>query len=114
MASTFAAKPGPAAAGRRLQDDQLRSSIASGNIDCNPERQQVDPRLAFLLRAAVKLHLVEGCYQDLDAAFADLVLAFRQIAVPPCQCEREMLASFERFDSSLRRRRPRKPWWRRR
>jgi hypothetical protein len=56
----------------------------------------VDPRLVFLVRATAKLHLVEACYQDLDSAFNDLIPAFRQIAVPPCQCERETLASIER------------------
>jgi hypothetical protein len=53
-------------------------------------------RLAFLLRASAKLHLVEAGYVDLDIAFDDLVPAFREIAVPPCQCEREILASIER------------------
>jgi hypothetical protein len=62
----------------------------------------VDPRLVFLVRAAAKLHLVEACYQDLDAAFADLVPAFRQIAVPPCQCERKILASLERHHRKQR------------
>lgn len=35
----------------------------------------MDPRLAFLLRAAAKLILVESCHLDLDTAFADLVPA---------------------------------------
>ncbi len=61
-----------------------------------------DPRLIFLERAAAKLHLIEAGYVDLDTAFADLVPAFRQIAVPPCQCEREILASLERHHPKQR------------
>jgi IS1 family transposase len=63
----------------------------------------IDPRLIFFERAAAKLYLVEACYQDLDTAFADLVPAFRQIAVPPCQCERKILASIERHHRKQRR-----------
>jgi hypothetical protein len=55
----------------------------------------VDPRLVFLERAAAKLVLIEACVQDLDSAFNDLVPAFREIAVPPCQCEREILQHIE-------------------
>jgi hypothetical protein len=66
---------------------------------------QVDPRLALLLRAAAKLHLVESGYQDLDTAFADLVSAFREIL--PCQCEREILDNFSRCEQRLARHRRR-------
>jgi hypothetical protein len=55
----------------------------------------IDPRLIFLARAAAKLHLIEACHQNLDTAFADLVPAFREIAVPPCLCEREILDCWE-------------------
>jgi hypothetical protein len=68
----------------------------------------MDPRLIFLERAAAKLHLVEACYQDLDTAFADLVPAFRRITVPPCQCERKILDSFDGYDRKRRRQRRRK------
>jgi hypothetical protein len=54
--------------------------------------RQADPRLAFLLRAAAKLDLVEAGYQDLDSAIADLVVVFRAL----CQRERAILASIER------------------
>jgi hypothetical protein len=63
----------------------------------------IDRRLVFLARAAAKLYLVEACFQDLDTAFADLVPAFREIAVPPCECEREILASIERNHRKQRR-----------
>jgi hypothetical protein len=62
------------------------------SIDC------ADPRLIFLERATAKLLLIEAGFVDLDTAFADLVPAFRQIAVPPCQCARKILDSFERYD----------------
>ena len=81
-----------------LDGDELPAAIADGI--------QPDPRLTFLLRAAAKLILVESCHQDLDTAFADLVPAFRAIAVPPCQCEREMLEAWARYD--------RRPAWSRR
>lgn len=58
---------------------------------------EVDPRLVFLLRAAAKLHLIEAGHQGLDLAFSELVPAFRDIAVPPCQCEREILDNFARY-----------------
>jgi hypothetical protein len=66
-----------------------------------------DPRLTFLLRASVKLRLVETGFQDLDTAFADLVVPFREIAVPPCQCELEILDNFERIEQQCRGRRRR-------
>jgi len=75
--------------------DLVGSAITSRDSGHNPERQ-VDTRLAFLLRAAAKLHLIEAGYQDLDSAFNDLVVAFRDIAVPPCECEAETLAAIER------------------
>jgi hypothetical protein len=75
------------------------------NIDRRPCGQQVDPRLAFLLRAAAKLILVESCHLDLDTAFADLVPAFKAIAVPPCTCERQTLDAWERYDQKIRRER---------
>jgi hypothetical protein len=68
-------------------------------------QDRVDPRLAFLLRAAAKLHLVECCHQDLDTAFADLVPAFREIAVPPCQCEREILDRMDAIHQEIFERR---------
>lgn len=73
-----------------------------------------DLRLVFLERAAAKLHLVEACAQDLDSAFSDLAVAFRDIAVPPCKCEREILDSFERYDLKLRRQWLQDWRWRRR
>jgi hypothetical protein len=72
----------------------------------------IDPRLVFLERAAAKLHLIDACHQDLETAFADLVPAFRQIAVPPCTCEREILATWKRRDLELRRQRLRAWRWR--
>ena len=93
--------------------DQLGGVINSGNSGHIPERQPADPRLVFLVRAAAKLHLIEACYQDVDTAFADLVPAFRQIAVPPCRCEAEILAAFARRDLEIRQQWLRKWWWRR-
>jgi hypothetical protein len=57
----------------------------------------LDPRLVFLQRAAAKLQLVEAHLQSLDLAFSELIPAFREIAVPPCECEREILDNFERI-----------------
>lgn len=73
--------------------------------------QTVDPRLAFLARAAAKLHLIEAGY--VDVAFADLVPAFRAICVPPCRCEREILNAFERRDLEVRQQWLRNWRWRR-
>jgi hypothetical protein len=77
----------------------------------NPERQQVDPGLAFLARAAAKLELVEAGLEDVDAAIVDLVHALRMMA--PCPCERETLAFFERRDREIRQHRLRQWRWRR-
>jgi hypothetical protein len=59
----------------------------------------IDPRLVLLARAAAKLQLIEAGLTNLDTAFDDLVPAFRQIAVAPCQCEREILDNWERRKS---------------
>jgi hypothetical protein len=74
--------------------------------------ESVDPRLVFLERASAKSTLIEACCQDLDSACNDLVPAFREIAVPPFECEREILVAIER-----RHLKQREQWvrdWRRR
>jgi hypothetical protein len=93
---------------KRLPD---RRASETFELEAGAPTRSIDPRLAFFARAAAKLHLVEAGYVDLDTAFADLVPAFRQIAVPPCQCERKILASLERHYRKQRQERLRA--WRR-
>ena len=64
---------------------------------------EFDPRLALLARAAAWLALVEAEAASLDEAIAALTPAFREIAIPPCQCEREISASFDRRALEIRR-----------
>ena len=75
--------------------------VASQQVD--PNRQQADPRMVFLLRAAVKFDLVEAGAEDLDDAIADLVHALHMLA--PCQCQRQILTAFKEHDLETRRRR---------
>jgi hypothetical protein len=56
----------------------------------------VDPRLAFLARAAAKFYLVEHGLEELDGAFHDLDRACR--AISPCCCEIEMLRAWAKQD----------------
>jgi hypothetical protein len=75
--------------------------VEAENADCFPSdipldfkhQARVDPRLAFLQRAAVKLDLVEAGYQALDTAFADLVVSFRKITLTNKEKSRRELAS---------------------
>jgi hypothetical protein len=65
--------------------------------------EEVDPRLVLLLRAGVKLELVEAGLEDLDHAFDDIERAVHIMS--PCHCERKMLDRFARCDREQRRRR---------
>jgi hypothetical protein len=62
----------------------------------------IDPRLALLLWASVKWDLVEAGFEDLDHAFDEIERALHIIS--PCQCEREILDRFERYDHERQRR----------
>jgi len=73
--------------------------------------QMVDPRLAFLERAAAKHYLVESGLEDLDEAIADLVHACHMLA--PCPCDRATLAAWERADRKIREQLLRDWRWRR-
>jgi hypothetical protein len=67
----------------------------------------IDSRLAFLARASAWLALIEAGAATLDAAIESLGALFRDFAVPPCQCEREIL---DRWESNYQqsRRQPRR------
>jgi hypothetical protein len=65
------------------------------------DNDAIDPRLALLLWASVKWDLVEAGLEDLDRAFDDIERAVH--IVSPCQCEREILDTFERYDRRRRR-----------
>jgi len=69
--------------------------------------QAIDPRLAFLARASAWLALIEAGIADLDAAIESLAPMFRDFAISPCQCEREIL---DRWESNYQewRRQPRR------
>jgi len=51
---------------------------------------QIDPRLAFLERAAARLLLVRACLMDIEEAFDGLVGSLS------CRCSREMVELWER------------------
>ena len=60
---------------------------------------KVDPKLAFLARAAVRFQLVEAGEMDIDEAFDGLVACLQ------CSCSRELVQKWER-DYSTRRAKP--------
>jgi len=60
---------------------------------------KLDPRYVFLVRASVRLWLVDNCEMDIGEAFHDLVADLQ------CACDRELILRWERQD---RMRRPRK------
>jgi hypothetical protein len=61
---------------------------------------RVDPRLAFLARAAARFVLVQAGEMMLDQAFDGLVDSLQ------CPCEREIIERWERLDRiRLKRRR---------
>ena len=92
---------GAAAATAPMSDELAGRRPLNGN----DAAEVIDPRLALLLRAGVKLELVEAGLEDLDHAFDDIERAFHIIW--PCHCEREMLDRFERCDREQRQRRRR-------
>jgi hypothetical protein len=59
------------------------------NAPCFVE-ERVDPRLAFLARAAARFELVQVGVMDIDEAFEGLIVSLQ------CACSREMLARWER------------------
>jgi hypothetical protein len=61
--------------------------------------QRIDPRLAFLARAAARFQLVEAGELDLVTAFNGLVAGLS------CPCDRDRIARWEQQDRSLKRRR---------
>jgi hypothetical protein len=75
------------------------------------DRQLIDPRLAFLLRAAARYDLVECGLLDLEAAFDfEFVETFLEITAA-CTCQRAIHRHFDRehrriCEEQLRR------WWR--
>jgi len=97
-------------AGGAPEVDLVGSAISPGNSGHPPDRQLVDPRLAFMLRAACKFYLVEAGLVELDEAFADLAHACRML--DPCTCAHAILDSFERHDLKVRQERLRKWRWR--
>jgi hypothetical protein len=60
--------------------------------------QRIDPRLAFLARAAARFQLVEAGELDLETAFNGLVAGLS------CPCDRDRIARWEQQD----RRRPKR------
>jgi hypothetical protein len=63
----------------------------------------IDPRLAFLARASAWLALIEAGTANLDAAIESLGAMFCDFAMPPCQCEREILDRWGRNYQEWRR-----------
>jgi hypothetical protein len=61
--------------------------------------QRVDPRLAFLARAAACFQLVEAGELDLETAFNGLVAGLS------CPCDRDRIARWEQQDRRPRRQR---------
>jgi hypothetical protein len=55
--------------------------------------QRIDPRLAFLARAAARFQLVEAGELDLETAFNGLVAGLS------CLCDRDRIARWERMDA---------------
>jgi hypothetical protein len=62
-------------------------------------RNKIDPRLAFLARAAALFELVEAGEMDIDEAFDSLVACLQ------CSCSRELVQKWER-DYPTRRAKP--------
>jgi hypothetical protein len=61
--------------------------------------RRVDPRLAFLARAAARFQLVEAGELDLETAFNGLVAGLS------CPCDRDRIARWEQQDRRPRRQR---------
>jgi hypothetical protein len=59
---------------------------------------KLDPRYSFLVRASVRLWLVDNCEMDIDEAFDGLV------ACLSCPCSRELIERWERDHKSIKRR----------
>ena len=58
---------------------------------------QIDPRLAWLARAAARFDLVQVGGMDIEEAFGDLVDCLQ------CDCDRETIKRWERYDSRPRK-----------
>jgi hypothetical protein len=71
-------------------------------LNGNAAAEVIDPRFALLLWVGVKWDLVEAGIEDLDHAFDEIERALHIIS--PCQCEREILDRFERYDRERQRR----------
>ena len=54
---------------------------------------KLDPRYAFLIRASVRLWLVDNCAMEIDEAFDGLVACLQ------CDCSREMVERGTRFSA---------------
>jgi len=94
------------------QGDEANKTDNPSPTPLDPNRQRIDLRLAFLACAAARFDLVETSAMTLDEAFDDaFVQSFREIAVPPCACEREILDAFEREHRILCERRLRAWRW---
>jgi hypothetical protein len=65
-------------------------------ISAEPE---IDPRLIFLTRAAVRFDLVQAGEMTVDEAFDGLVISL-QCA---CACDRDRVERWERLDGARRR-----------
>jgi hypothetical protein len=68
---------------RRAKEEPDMQTVKTKTPDCKADAPstapQVDPRLAFLIRAAVRFDLVELGEMGLDEAFDGLAPAFRSI-----------------------------------
>jgi hypothetical protein len=85
--------------------DLACGTISPGNTSQALDRQEADPLLAVLLRAACLFDLVEAAVLTPLEAFGRLEHAVH--AVSPCACEREILDAFAQHD---RERARRKSW----
>jgi hypothetical protein len=83
---------------RRLPRSLRGARAAAMNVPpIAAAEESVDPRLAFLARAAARFELVQCGEMSIDEAYGDLVLDL------PCPCVRETVKRWERADRKKRR-----------